>query len=304
MKRAILRKAATLSTSSLLSDVSENYGYRTRHMRSATASGVTNQSIKGASLPMICDTKERRGVSHFRNDIESGAIDDGPREVQLRNSQSTKKRDAPNIPTGGKVLVNPTIESKIRNDFILEMKRLAKLRHPCITTLMGGVLEKNEEPLLVMEYMELGSLRDLLRNESMNINGEIILPILRDIVQGVRFLHAATPQIVHADLKASNVLVDNRYRAKVADFGLSQNNNNIGVGPPFWMAPEGKLALRSGTFPFEWIIADMSFFSQFFDKKLRTLPRQTLMPSAFFCMKYIHGKILMLAKTTSKYCAV
>eukprot|EP00977_Amphora_coffeiformis_P029692 scaffold42408_cov176-Amphora_coffeaeformis.AAC.1 len=233
VKRAILPKAASLSTSSLISDCSENYGYRTRHMRSALASGMNSS--------MICGAKENITANRVRNDIESGArlqIDGGPQDVQLRNSRSAQKRDSPNIPTGDRVLVDFALESKIRKDFILEMKRLAKLRHPCITTLMGGVLEKNEEPLLVMEYMELGSLRDLLRNQSIHIGGEIILPILRDIVQGVRFLHAATPQIVHSDLKASNVLVDSRYRAKVADFGLSQNNNNIGVGTPFWMAPE------------------------------------------------------------------
>jgi serine/threonine protein kinase len=48
-----------------------------------------------------------------------------------------------------------------------------------------------------MEYMDYGSLHDLLKNDTMAINGEIILPILRDISQGVRFLHSADPQVVH-----------------------------------------------------------------------------------------------------------
>jgi serine/threonine protein kinase len=52
----------------------------------------------------------------------------------------------------------------------------------------------------------MGSLSDLLHNESMVIEGGMILPILRDIAQGLRFLHEATPQIVHCDLKAQNVL--------------------------------------------------------------------------------------------------
>lgn len=103
---------------------------------------------------------------------------------------------------------------------------------------MGAVLEKNHEPLLVMEYMDHGSLRDLLQNETMVIDGEMLLPILRDISQGVRFLHSSEPQIIHSDLKASNILVDNRYRAKVADFGLSQKRKAGAAGTPFWLAPE------------------------------------------------------------------
>lgn len=72
----------------------------------------------------------------------------------------------------------------------------------------------------------------------MVFDGEIVLPILKDIATGVRFLHSATPQIIHSDLKASNILVDERFRAKVADFGLSQKRNVGAVGSPYWLAPE------------------------------------------------------------------
>lgn len=90
--------------------------------------------------------------------------------------------------------------------------------------------------MLVMEYMDHGSLFDLLQNDTLLLEGEILLPILRDVSQGMRFLHAATPQVIHADLKAQNVLVDSKFRAKVADFGLSQKKQVRGaVGTPFWM---------------------------------------------------------------------
>lgn len=90
--------------------------------------------------------------------------------------------------------------------------------------------------MLVMEYMDHGSLFDLLQNDTLLLEGEILLPILRDVSQGMRFLHAATPQVIHADLKAQNVLVDSKFRAKVADFGLSQKRQvRRAVGTPFWM---------------------------------------------------------------------
>lgn len=92
--------------------------------------------------------------------------------------------------------------------------------------------------MIVMEYMEHGSLYDLLQKETMPIEGELLLPILRDILQGVRFLHSAVPQVIHGDLKSANILIDNKFRAKVADFGLSQKKNKGGTGTPYWMAPE------------------------------------------------------------------
>ena len=53
--------------------------------------------------------------------------------------------------------------------------------------------------------MDKGSLYDLTHNETVALGGEIILPILKDIVQGLRFLHAAKPQVVHGDIKSQNV---------------------------------------------------------------------------------------------------
>jgi len=103
---------------------------------------------------------------------------------------------------------------------------------------MGSVINQKEEPLLVMEYMDNGSLYDLLHNASIVIDGEFISPILQDIICGARFLHAAEPPVIHGDLKAGNVLVDARFRAKISDFGLSAKKYTGAAGTPFWMAPE------------------------------------------------------------------
>mmetsp|Transcript_29050 Transcript_29050/g.57800 ORF Transcript_29050/g.57800 Transcript_29050/m.57800 type:complete len:1354 (-) Transcript_29050:61-4122(-) len=142
--------------------------------------------------------------------------------------------------------------AKLKADFILEMRALSKLRHPNITTIMGAIVAKNEEPMMIMEYMDHGSLYDVLHNETMVLEGEIILPILCNIAQGLRFLHAAEPSVIHCDLKAANVLIDSRFRAKVTDFGLSQKSQvketgkkKVWVtGTPYWMAPE-LLSLQS-----------------------------------------------------------
>lgn len=75
------------------------------------------------------------------------------------------------------------------------------------------------------------------------IDDEMILPILRDIVHGMSFLHAAANPTIHGDLKTQNVLVDSKLRAKVADFGLTQKrqvveHNGMAWGSPFSAPPE------------------------------------------------------------------
>jgi serine/threonine protein kinase len=62
--------------------------------------------------------------------------------------------------------------------------------------------------------------------------------ILRDISSAMQFLHSATPPVIHGDLKSMNILVDNKNRAKIADFGLSSSSGRYGTGTPLWMAPE------------------------------------------------------------------
>ncbi|CAB9517043.1 Ephrin type-B receptor 3 (Fragment) [Seminavis robusta] len=123
-------------------------------------------------------------------------------------------------------------------EFISEMRVLSRLRHPCITTVMGAVISHSHTPMLVLEFMEYGSLYDLLRNDSMHLAGDIILQVCRDVAQGLRYLHSSHPPVFHGDMKSKNILVDGRFRAKLCDFGLSDKTANLVTGTPCWMAPE------------------------------------------------------------------
>ncbi|EGD72124.1 TKL/DICTY4 protein kinase [Salpingoeca rosetta] len=128
--------------------------------------------------------------------------------------------------------------ARMRADFITEMRTLSKLRHPCVTTVMGAVMINGCEPMMIMEYMDLGSLYSILHNETMELDGETRYYLTIDVVSGCRFLHSSNPPLIHGDLKSLNVLVDSKFRAKVADFGLSESGNGKACGTPYWMAPE------------------------------------------------------------------
>lgn len=91
--------------------------------------------------------------------------------------------------------------SKLKEEFIKEMRQISKLRHPCITTVMGAVISPTEEPQLVMEYMEFRSLREVLHNPKLLIDYDQKLRFLQDIISGLRYLHAAEPAVIHGDLK-------------------------------------------------------------------------------------------------------
>ena len=194
---------------------------------------VTSSDGSKKSLPSFDQSTSTHSLGDTERDIESNfglktmspaMIDHALKSGSLTNSSSRQQNNR-----------------QLKADFVREMRHLAKLRHPCITTVMGAVISRVEEPMLVMEYMNLGSLYDVLHNESIGLDiGEHILPILQDVAQGMRFLHAASPrQVVHGDLKAKNVLIDSNYRAKVTDFGLSAAKKRMEAsGTPFWMAPE------------------------------------------------------------------
>ena len=200
---------------------------------SAYASDLEAQGVATGGSSGSIDLAPQEQASQDKMVVIAGDKDNDEDKTTRKSTISESKL------SNGKSMASMNAEyTKLKEEFLHEMRELAKLRHPCITTVMGAVLEKNSEPLLVMEYMDHGSLHDVLHNKTFELDGEIILPILRDIAQGVRFLHAADPQIVHSDLKASNILVDSRFRAKVADFGLSQKQKLGAVGTPYWLAPE------------------------------------------------------------------
>lgn len=96
---------------------------------------------------------------------------------------------------------------------------------------------------LVLEYMEKGSLTDMIKKrQNKAMTQSTLLTLFMDIAVAVKFLHSKG--ITHRDLKPENVLVSSSNRLKVADFGLSKTrpSNSLAFQTPLgtidYMAPE------------------------------------------------------------------
>ncbi|KAI3943872.1 hypothetical protein MKX01_021568 [Papaver californicum] len=112
-------------------------------------------------------------------------------------------------------------------EFMAEMETLGKIKHKNLVPLLG-YCKIGEERLLVYEFMEFGSLEEMLHGrtktgEGRRLSWEERKKIARGAAKGLCFLHHnCIPHIIHRDMKSSNVLLDHDLEARVSDFGMAR----------------------------------------------------------------------------------
>lgn len=111
----------------------------------------------------------------------------------------------------------------LRSEFRSEIELLAKIEHRNLVKLLGYV-DKGNERLIITEYVSNGTLRehlDAVHGSCLDFSQRLEISI--DIAHGLTYLHLyAEKQIIHRDVKSSNILLNERMRAKVADFGFAR----------------------------------------------------------------------------------
>ncbi|KAM1233910.1 hypothetical protein ACFX13_003635 [Malus domestica] len=139
-----------------------------------------------------------------------------------------------------KVLKPECVNPDMLKDFAQEVYIMRKVRHKNVVQFIGACT-KHPSLCIVTEYMPGGSVYDYLHKQKGVFKLPSLLKVAIDVSKGMTYLHQNN--IIHRDLKAANLLMDENEVVKVADFGVARVKSQSGVmtaetGTYRWMAPE------------------------------------------------------------------
>eukprot|EP00245_Coleochaete_scutata_P000955 TRINITY_DN1117_c0_g1_i2.p1 TRINITY_DN1117_c0_g1~~TRINITY_DN1117_c0_g1_i2.p1 ORF type:complete len:640 (-),score=134.06 TRINITY_DN1117_c0_g1_i2:975-2894(-) len=139
-----------------------------------------------------------------------------------------------------KILKPERLNDSLQSEFKQEVSILRKVRHKNVVQFIGACT-KPPNLSIVTEFMVGGSVYDYLHKQKGALKLPMLLKVAIDVSKGMDYLHQHN--IIHRDLKAANLLMDENEVVKVADFGVARVQDATGImtaetGTYRWMAPE------------------------------------------------------------------
>jgi p21-activated kinase 1 len=222
--------------------------------------GSPSGGLEGASITKSASTKAPTGAQPRRRDTKKTGMKDHEVIEKLKtictDADPTKLyRDFEKIGAGASggvytayqvgsnvsvAIKQMNLEQQPKKDLIInEILVMKESKHKNIVNYIDSFLHKGDL-WVVMEYMEGGSLTDVVTSNVMS--EPQIAAVCKEVLEGLRHLHAN--QVIHRDIKSDNVLLSMHGDIKLTDFGFcaqigeSQAKRTTMVGTPYWMAPE------------------------------------------------------------------
>ncbi len=142
-----------------------------------------------------------------------------------------------------KVISDRFVYSSFKDRFLKERQILTDLNHPNIVKLLDAGITKSGIPWYVMEYIEGQDIKSFVNNNGLNTQQiiDLIIPVCKALICAHQF------DVVHRDVKPSNVIISQDGQVKLFDFGiahvideqsLNMTKTGVIIGTPGYMSPE------------------------------------------------------------------